>query len=560
MNIMPWNAAISVQGAERDGYIPMNMDTAKLIYDYFYHKELWFDIAKTIVFALTFKGGVSESWGGGLFQKSGAENGAEDEGDEGFEGAGSDDGRSTSLEALLTAALEYRLMFGMCPLHVIRGSEGTEDQKTIVIPEFGTGKFMMKINGVTKTNQIIFVPDNATNSTSSGREIEERSADYYVYVWPGCSPSYGLNKFRSTMSKLLERWTELKEATENAGDADYNSSHPTLFTQMRKDQRTLSEFTEEEIFADADEDVDTPGTKNTYRRFVAAARMMEDRQRMARERGMSGEMTQRVDPRTNKLVMHKRKRQWEGNEYTLDEGVEMVHQVVPKSRADYQEMKMNYELEACLAMGVPKAFIDRQGTSTKLKGDVENENMVVKNMVEKNRKACMQFYEYVYNLLHKDEDDAYLVNVLSVLSDAETRARERETDGMEGKTLDEVLQNIGHIKTNVLSVAKMQSRSSLKFRGDPFQNDRSTEEVMSIASAGAMSELEEINMYRKRLRLPPIKESDPLVSQKRQLKEILKKQEEVKAIPKPTPQGKTQGGAAAKKPKKKKDKPEKKKE
>lgn len=516
----------SIQIGGRNGnFVSMDMKKALEIHDYFFHRELWIDICKTTISNLVFKGSIKEKWGGKLMLIP-------------FEY-----GARRQLIGLLKDSLDFRDMFGMCPIKVIR--DENNNAVSVVIPQLATGKFLQRMNPITCNPEIIFV----THDTSSGGPINyinvKRDPNIHVFIWANKVPDFNSNSFKTKIFKLYGTYLRLEEKRENDADSEFNRAHPPIVTQHKKEQGSIVDMEEQEIYGEDDDDTIPISSKVTYKRNIQNAMDMERNLKELRKRDNAvTPLKKRINQSTNRSENFKRSRLWE-HTYEIKEGEEIAHHIIPDSNGNLIELQERYEEEVCLAMGVPKSYIMRKGGSSKgLKNDAINEQHVLRTTVENNREDCNAIYQFIYNILFKESDDDNIISDLVEVDDLEKKARldgtspddklvgsnklprpadssrpyddkklveYRESGPPEADLGDELLF-LRNKKNELIHLIKDKNRVELIFEDDPFENTIDIQDLMMISDRFILSPEEEVNMFRKRLYKTPVTKSDSLVS------------------------------------------------
>lgn len=554
---------VNRSGSGATGYIPLDMDKALRIYKYYTLEEKWISICRTHRLNITFRGGVIESFGSAVRKRTYSKD------------------RQNELINIFSVALDYRDMFGMCPIKII-DDPNKPGKRRVVVPQFGTGLFMQRMNPVTLNPEIVFSPYKYNDGRPSITGNTQIDPTIHVFVWPGHTPHYVTNSFNSVIFKLYDTYCLYKEALENTGDADFNSSHPPLFTQVRKDTRNQGEATEQELYVEADVDESTPEERKHYKRDVSRARQLEMLQRTAHERdSSSNRKRERVNSSTQVVAMMKRPRTWE-DRYQIEDGEEIVQNTLPKPVLNLSERQEKYEEEVCITMGIPKSFITRQSSGKGVKMDSVNEQHVLRVTVDSARGACSDIYDFFYGLVDKDKDDRKVFKMYKEVDELENRAKidgRAYEDPVKGEKVKPApadssrpdtdpkaiahqkqlsiqadtdiglsLDEITNLRAQLDSFAKVKKRGQISFPEDPFSNTVEIKDLLIITQQFALSAAEEVNIVRKRVGYEPVSESDPIVKMTEKAREYRLKQLKMASEPKPV--GQTGGAAATKKPKK----------
>lgn len=490
----------------------LNNVTLKEIFNFYHHEEQWISICRDLSNTLTFSGGISIKWGK-LFKNRTMDNESQ-----------------AKLTEMLITALDYKRMFGFCPIKRVK------DPKTgavnVFIPQFGTGEFYHGLNSITLQTEVFFVPYVYTGGLSTSHYVETHTnyilrdivdPDSFVYVWPGQYPTINNNQVKSDMLKLYKRWSTISELEENAMDADFNASHPTVFTQIQKENRSLDDMTEEELFADDDNDYVSPTDRRTYRIDRLRSRKLEEQQSdMKCTSENRNTISQVVKPKTGQVSQTRRRRVWEDNEYHLEEGEQLTRHTSPQSRNDYMTWRQHYEEQVCLLMRVPRTFFARSYVG--LKTDAIQVQQALRTMVESNREEAQTFFQFIYNIQYKELDDAEIFEAFVSLD----RAEKRELSSANGDETSSksIRDRFARSRGKLTKIAKSENRIELIFEGDAFLRNMPVVDISIASQKGAITVHEEINMLRLRLGLDPLDPSDVLVKNAEKIREIDQSQKE----------------------------------
>ena len=467
------------------------------IYNYFYHKEQWIQICRKIKYSQVFKGGITLTWGN-VFQSKETE----------------DPMKQKELKQLLEKSLDYRDMFGLCPVKIVK--DRITGQKKPIIPEFGTGAFILVFNiRKFQIEEIAFAPFGGGLVSSYNKKQIDSSVK--VFVWPGREPSLHNKQFKSAIFTVFEEFLIIEELKRNALDADYNSSHPTIFTQSRPDSKNLSELTEEEVFGEVGDPMMNPSEKHTYRRDTFRALRLEDmtkkmncQSKFQTSWQTDSSLTKRVDS-TSKITQFQRKRIWEDSIEALPEGEEMAHSIIPQTRKDFIEWQNRYEDQVCLIMGIPKVYI--AGRTAKFKTDAQQELEIVRSTVTHDREDANVFYQFVYEWMYRESDDKKIIQTLMTLNNIKKSNPESEQQ-----------QQLKQSKKNIKKIGSMPNRIEILFNEDPFSRTVDLNNVQFAADRDAITAEEEVNSIRSTLGLEKVTPDDELVNM-RKIQRDIKRQE-----------------------------------
>lgn len=457
------------------GFTSISTNRLRDIYNYYHKIEEWITICKNIRDNLTFMGPINIKWGDivetGPLPKP----------------------ERDWLVSKMICVLEYRDMFGFCPVRVSKKMHPQFSRfRDFIIPEFGSGTFEFRLT----EKDTVEVKFNSHN-----RESQD---EYSVFVWSGTSPDVETGEVRTIMLKLLKRWFYIHDAELNASDADYNMSHPTIFTQLRKEQmKDLDHAAEMEIYGDQDLNVLNAKDKRTYKRDELHTRRLERKLERMRQAGMNGEPKKVVSDKSNTVGLEERKRTWEDSIFQLLDDEEMAPgHIMPLYRRDIGPMWERYVEKVCISMGIPKSYASRARTESGisgLKGDVINENHLLKTAIEKNRQDVEVFFQYIYNVMFEKSDTEEIVRMLHQLD-------EMDIDQFSP-------QKVKYMKNKAIKIGKMRNRVELVFLDDPFSQYIPLSEVMNSISLNCVTDIEAVNILRKRINMPPIDEKSELIVQ-----------------------------------------------
>ncbi len=474
-------------------YYALDMKKAAEVYDFYYHKEPWIQICKNMKYSQVFKGGIALTWGNNSLESNDLE----------------DPDEQKALVQLLQRALDYRDMFGICPVKVIKDKR--TGRKRAIVPEFGTGAFALAYDKKEHRSEVVFVTQSTFTSPFGYTNAEKKrhgglDPTIRVYTWPGKEPSIHNRQFKSAMFTLFDEYFAVQELKLNALDADWNSSHPTIFTQMRQDVRGIEQYTEEEMFGDPTDPSMNPQEKNMYRRDVYRARRMEQLVKTSNTRLQTFPAESKaIDRESNNIVDLKRKRTWEDNIEPLPEGEEMAKQVIPQTRRDYLEWKSVYEDSVCSMLGVPRGYIAGRG---KFKIDTQQELEVVRGTVSKDREDAESFYQSAYEFMYRDQDDKKIVHSLMRMN---ARKRDLKSNGNREFNADERLRQVKSTKNRLKHIGTMSFRIELRFNEDPFSRAVDLNNVQFAVEHGAITVEEELNVIRSTIDLGKLDKNDELV-------------------------------------------------
>ncbi len=468
---------------------------ARQIFKMYYEREPLIDVCKTHRYALTFQGQMDVTWGGGDIEPL----------------VLSSDNERDELEALFRRALDYRDMFGMVPMKLRRKGKATSGKPLMYISPFGSGRFVMEYDPIKLETEVIYevmAPQHPHRTGERSQKSRAVTRVLDVFVWPGQMPSLTSKKFRSKISGLMAHYVENRELRKNLVDADWRAAHPVVFTQARPDTRNIQEMTEDEVFgAPDDSSIMSTTERHAYSRDVHRAIRTEETVAAMNSTSMTGTAAQAgarqsVDPNTMLMMEGQRAITWDGALYNLPHGEEMTRGITPQSRSDLATLQLNYEEMVCLAMGMPRSFITG-GVTARVKGDTEHMRQIVRTAVLKDRADINLFYTFAYELVNRKADDDMMVNALIA-----TDSREQQLSAEESP--DE-RKRIADIRANITKISAMPYRTRVVFQEDPLPKKVEIPVIAAAVTAGALSKLELVNIFRAEIGLGTIDQEHELI-------------------------------------------------
>ncbi len=484
----------------------LNMDLAQKLHQYYFLLEPFFGICKYVLNSYIFKGGVTLKWAN-LFSPVNNET-------------------EPDLIEMLASALDYKKLFGMCPFKVI--TDPKTGEKRAVIPQYGTGSFVYALNPYTLQTEVFFIVFDKTEPSFGASNLGKKMTEdrwikgydpaIHVFVWPGHEPGVLDNEFKSDIAKLHGEYLRMEEFAENGLDADFNSSHPTVFTQVQAEKRDWTSLTENEQFADPDDQTMGPDGVRTYKRNVDRAMYMEKIAEYLNKIAKDGNLgvRKRLDPQKRKVEMFRRKPVWENNMKPLPEGEQMASQVKPLSRSDFSQLHADYEEKVCLVMGVNRTSII--GGKTRLKSEAETGRQLLHASVFRAREDANIFYQFVYNTMYRRDDNMELARLFISLDEEE---REIAKDP---EAFREAYWEIERARMQLETVAKKKNRIVLIFKENPFMENVDAREVMTLGDRGAITEMEEINLLRSKIGLEALPPSHQLIKDRQKAREAMQRE------------------------------------
>lgn len=525
-------------GRNRKQWKEIDRGMMETIYNYYQHQEGYITVCKRLKESMIFSGGVHMTWGSGLFRS-----------------AISDDPKDQrELVSLLKTALEYRDMFGFCPIKLVR--DKTTGLTKPVIPQLVTGKFEITLDPRDNKTVLRFVQRDwigteggfltsvgGGSSKSYGIPVQldegggkkggGTKRNYQVFVWEEPTlTSSGEVMFKSRIPQLIPQWLNMREFWENAQDSDYASSHPPVFTQSKDKDFDPNKLTEEEIFGDNDLNGNpTLRERVTYRRdtfrSILTEKMTKHMNMLSKGQipmGITG--AARKEAQVSATHKNRRQRDWKDYVENLPIGEEMAGQVSTSSRNDLLEISKTYWDLVCLTMGVPREYV-QGGSGGRFKTNVEQMREIIRQEVELDREDSEKFYQFVYEWMYRKDDSKKIATILTTL---EGRREDLEEDksyftGETNVAIEEEIDRIDDTTNKLNSVGEMPTRIRLIFAEDSLMSALDNDSLIMADQMGALSSQEVINVWRSKMSLPKISETHPLVKEREKQKELQQKAE-----------------------------------
>ena len=472
------------------------MHKAQEIYD-FYNKDHYIETCKRLKNIYTFEGDISITWGDDLLCTS--KNGSLIS--------------QSALKKLLKDALDYRNMFGFCPIKIVK-DKNNPGKKIASIPEFGSGGFILVYNTETMDSKVDFLPydmKHYTGFTGSILTNEVFDNSIQVYTWPSYTPSITSRNYKSRILPLFEEYYIVTELQNNAVYADWKGSHPNIFTQSRPEKINQSEVTEDEVLGDADLEAGARETtiykRDTHRsiRMETTAKSMNDATKNGCDENAA--VSKRLDDHTGRTIEVVRTRN--DNMVPLPTGEEMAKSITYTTRNDFLQWKEEYHDKVCSAMGIPRNFIDKQ---SKFKTEVGKEEAMLKKLIKSEREDATEFYQFVYEVMYRERDDQ---EILNAFIDLDNRKKNIADDNKE-----EDRDTIKNFKKKMKKISCLENRISLSFAKDPFPDTVNIQTAVIAAEREVLSPEEEINLIRLLLELKKIEPNDELVKNKEEERKL----------------------------------------
>ena len=516
---------INVSANNFHTFYVMDMCLAYELHDYYYYHEKYFEICNKRKNELVFLGPIELNWGDNFIKIP-------------IEGE-----KRRIFMDLATKILDYKNLYGMVPFKIINKKKENManeyknstsevdnnnnkkktttniDDKEIMIPEMGTGKFIYK----KEINNEITVHFLSFNKPNSAPKI---SKNIHVFVWPGYEPSLLSNKFKSGVYKLYLNYLKLSEIEENILDADYNLTHPPLITKQKVDQLNsikYDQLTEDEVFADSSLNKELNPRQNiTYKRNKYFQVISKEMSNTSNTSGNTRDFKKSLNIHTGKITLQKRTRYFEGNQKILAIGEEIEKQQLPEYDIDlYFRFKESYQEDICHAIGVPVATTRSRTT---LKATVEDEQSLLESTISGAREDVAMFFETAYELMYKKNQDKWLANLitnielklnslLKLKSEYRLRKGEEITEFLNTniEENEKLIEKLNLAKLGFDNIIEYSNKIKLIFTENPFKNNIDHTYISDLADRDIITSFEEANIERQKYGLVPFRENDPQI-------------------------------------------------
>jgi hypothetical protein len=473
---------------QRRKRVPMDPRTTHLIYQVYY-SDPYVRMCRVHRYALVFKGEMRAVWG------------ADGEPEE-IEPAAHND-----LKSLLELALDFRDMYGMVPFKIARprglaaaAGRSPEDLRQrgmpIVIPPVGSGTFVIHYNRRTKDSVVKF----HTSDVGAAAEGEI----FPVYVWPGRLPNPFSPTFKSPMATILTSHLRIKEMESNDADAHWRATHPVLMLQTPRVAVQPSHLTDREAHASIDD-------LSVSRVQVNAA--LQDNGRRIRAEAMAEAMAGQahaVEQRSDTHITfgadgpgaRTRSRAWDGGIMALPEGEAAAPTITPPVRPDVATARHEHYEMVCSALGVPYSRII-VNPSGRIKTDPDRERENLDIAVEMDRDDANAFYRTIYEALNRTTQDVALIRGLLLLDEWKKGQKSA------GRA---VPPEARARKESMRRTLVQPQRTRLVFTEPVVPKTVEPKMIIAAAAAGAVTKVEERNLWRASIGLPSIDEDHELAA------------------------------------------------
>jgi hypothetical protein len=526
---------------QEEKMLPLDMEGMANIERYFMHGEAWIYIVKTALNDLIFKGGMKLDWGRGLIS---VELG---------------DAETKHAEMLSKTALDWRRMFGFCPVRIKFAKESKRPEFSI--PPFGAGMFVYVFKGNTKENgEIRYLPYKSAgrkpNKPKKDRESRQRifngnretpkstsevrfPKNYRVFVWPGMEPSLSAPMFKTPIPILMEMQAIVKDMEQDVRDSSGTGARPKLIVQRPTESLDMNEMTMDQVFArDVMEERDPQERRVQKVSKRAHNHMIEQVDRLN-----SGAQALEYDHHLNRYMYVQKDSAIDPEDiFTLYQGDVLTHQQMPKSEGPtYLEMRTRYEEVVRRTMGEDMTQQTRQENQ-----QARNSRELQDSVVTGEREAVSLFYAFCWEMGERQQDNANLARLLTDLKEQtkQEKIRLENAESPEQKLIIEGRIRVMKKSKQLLDDISLDVfRVSLKFLSNPFELLPTKEDIQFAVTQNALTAHEQINLSRSLLKLSPLPLHHPLIKDLEKIRELefkqRKEQLELPVIAEPIKPGST---------------------
>lgn len=427
-----------------------------------------------------------------------------------------------------------------------------------VDPAFGGTKrvvFVLNDRGIDPTLGFGGGGGTALHGANVVRQIDE-DASVHVYVWPGRMPDS-----RGTLSTPLREALRLRElmreSEENTMDADYALAHPTMFIETGRSgarAAAATEMSDTALYArhsvgsgsaTAANEM-TPAQEAAYRDNVRQSVLLEERTSAFNhavihgqaERAFTGRAHLSVPGHDGKARAAQRRRTYDQTGLMeLPSGMTVGRTVDSKVTASMTDLRLQYKTELMAVLGVPRDFVEGTaanggakvtGRSRTSSASTEQTQALLRTTVASERAELATFFEELWDTLHRPSDNLELANRLTRIAGVQRTVEARlraafshyeavleeaaDRDGGELGELDATVSDLAseharfqRLRAEVERAIQLPLRMRIKFNSAAIMG---ADEITALSEHGALSRLEEVNMMRARLVLPPIDEAE----------------------------------------------------
>lgn len=508
----------------------LNQEMLRVVHDFYYHEEIGIDSAVRMLNNETMQGGVEMVWGDVVTLRTSAE-------------------EQTKVQSLIVVALDWKKMFGFCPIRRILPKEKGEHAR-FEIPEFGTGAFFMVYDNQTRESELKFMPyrygdkhkgrdnhrspDAIRKATKQGKQALDSSRmqfpkNYFVYVWPRFKPSLHNGFLKTPVSKLLRHWSVVKQLESNLLINDTWRSMPPVVTKRQLVNQKLEDLTEEEIFGEEELIQPDPLLQKKYQRDLASHENTQDKSRgfrSMREKTGASQMVS-FNTSTGRFEIDTLKHPLDpDNIFDLEEGMQVERLDQTTTSTMYLNLKHDYEDLLDRTFGVDRGSRSSSSSGSRLKATAEKNRQLLETLVAEERSCAALFYATAYEFVYREHDNWKLAEIRASIDDELELATLKKELKQEEESNKSRIADLQLQKKRLEELAKQDLRLKLKFPKNPFGKLIDPQTVNLLIQEKVLTPLEEINMLRAIGNFEPLEKDNKLVVEREKLRKLEETQKE----------------------------------
>jgi len=388
----------------------LDESTALDMASFYLYVDPWISQSRNFINNMVFKGEINVKWGNTFGMKKGS-----------FLSQG-------ELTDLLIRALDWKKLYGMCPYKIVDDEKG---KKKVFVPQFGSGSFYQVYNPITLQPVVYFILRNRKYGPISEHMSMERFMNVVkedglpVFIWPGLQPNFHTNDYNSEVAKIYREFLKKESFGKDTRDASYNSTHPTLFTQSRIENKSIEEFTETEMYAESRAGFNIPGPEENrfYQRNIFRNNQITGFGANIKKLEFSGDERKMLMDESKHLEIEKPRSFWQNNVYSLPINESIANAPIPKPVVDIMKFEEQYRDYVYTIMGLNRTLMEGQ-----YKRETSSSNELIKfnlrMLIEKHQRDSEMFFQDVYHTMYGLQDKTMILEMIMELKNEELRGIE----------------------------------------------------------------------------------------------------------------------------------------
>lgn len=393
-----------------------------------------------------------------------------------------------ALRDLFREAMIWKALYGMCPVAF------SHDRTAYSIPMLGTGVFRLEYNTRTFVKRVFYHIESHPNAGAGDRKTKKLP----VFVWPGYIPEgQAAPRFTSTAAQLLKPFVRISSLRRNMLAADEASARPTLFASRPSKDTDIMTATEQVLYSDMGgqlEGGDDLDAEQMVKRSMFMRGMFEANAALLNAATAGTGVV--ADAKGQKLETV-RTSSFPGTLHRLEEGESLQRQPIATSRTDILKHEADFNSAVAMVTHVPLGLVQADLT-TSVKSDNRKQIELARDTIKRERTALSVFYSWIHTTMYHNRDSQFLLEHLTA---ADLVADHLQTRGTSSPL---ELARINDIRKNIHVVAAMPDRVHVYFFTNPFPPPFELALLRDAAAAGAISNEEQVSLFRESLYLPPI--------------------------------------------------------